>query len=101
MILTKLVSRATRLRACNLALALATLAGVCAFAPQKAEAGARVSFPDSIAPGTIVISAHQRRLYLVNGDGTAISYPIAVPKRGKEWSGSTYVSAKQDHPDWF
>lgn len=46
MILTKLVSRAARLRALNLALAVATLAGLCAFAPQKAEAGARVNFPD-------------------------------------------------------
>jgi lipoprotein-anchoring transpeptidase ErfK/SrfK len=100
MVSTKLVLRAARLRALNLALALATLAGLCAFAPQRAEAGVRVSFPDSVEPGTIVISAHQRKLYLVNGDGTAMSYPIAVPKRGKEWSGSTYVAAKHDHPDW-
>ena len=100
MVLTKLVSRAARLRALNLALALAALAGLSAFASQKAEAGARVTFSDSVQPGTIVISAHQRKLYLVNGDGTAIAYPIAVPKRGKEWSGSTYVAAKHDHPDW-
>jgi len=98
--LTKLVSRAARTRALNLALTLATLAGLCALAPRSAEAGARVSFPDSVERGTIVISAHQRKLYLVNGDGTAIAYPIAVPKRGKEWSGSTYVAAKHDHPDW-
>ncbi len=97
--LTKLVSRAARLRVFNLALALAALGGLWAFAPQTAEAGARVAFPD-VAPGTIVISAHQRRLYLVNGDGTAISYPIAVPKRGREWAGSTYVASMQAHPDW-
>ncbi|ARN83871.1 L,D-transpeptidase [Methylocystis bryophila] len=97
---TKLVLRAARLRALNLALALATVVGLGAAAPQKAEAGARVSFLDSVAPGTIVISAHQRRLYLVNGDGTAMSYPIAVPKRGKEWSGSTYVASMHAHPDW-
>ena len=100
MVLTKLVSCAARLRVFNLALALAALGGLWTLAPETAEAGARVSFPDSIAPGTIVISAHQRRLYLVNGDGTAISYPVAVPKRGREWSGSTYVAAKHDHPDW-
>ena len=97
--LTKLVSRAARLRVFNLALALAALGGLWAFTPEKAEAGTRVSFPD-VAPGTIVISAHQRRLYLVNGDGTAISYPIAVPKRGREWSGSTYVASMHAHPDW-
>jgi lipoprotein-anchoring transpeptidase ErfK/SrfK len=100
MVLTKLVSRAAGLRALNLALALTALSGLWALAPQQAQAGARVSFGDSVAPGTIVISAHQRRLYLVNGDGTAMSYPVAVPKRGREWSGSTYVAAKHDHPDW-
>jgi lipoprotein-anchoring transpeptidase ErfK/SrfK len=100
MVLTKLVSRAAGLRALNLALALAALSGFWALAPQQAQAGARVAFGDSVAPGTIVISAHQRRLYLVNGDGTAISYPIAVPKRGKEWAGSTYVASMQAHPDW-
>jgi lipoprotein-anchoring transpeptidase ErfK/SrfK len=74
--------------------------GLCVAAPQRAEAGATVSFPDSVEPGTIVISAHQRRLYYVVGNGTAIAYPVAVPKRGKEWSGSTYVAQKQAHPDW-
>lgn len=54
----------------------------------------------AVQPGTIVISARQRVLYYVIGDGRAIRYPIAVPKGGKEWSGSAYINGKYTNPDW-
>lgn len=59
-----------------------------------------VAYSGDAAPGSIVINAHERRLYFVNGDGTAISYPVAVPKSGKEWSGVTAISEKRENPDW-
>ena len=59
-----------------------------------------VNYPTPHKPGTIVISAHQRRLYLVVGNGVAISYPVAVPRRGKEWSGVASIGAKYVNPDW-
>ena len=74
---------------------LAAMAALGLFAlPQSAYARNMVSFSPSVQPGTIVISAHQRRLYLVVGNGVAISYPVAVPRRGKEWSGVAAIGAK-------
>ena len=59
-----------------------------------------VAYNGDAAPGSIVIHVNERRLYYVVGDGSAISYPVAVPKSGKEWSGVTSISAKQENPDW-
>lgn len=60
----------------------------------------RTVISENVAPGTIVISASQRRLFLVQNDGSAISYPVAVPKRGKEWFGVTSIREKFTNPDW-
>lgn len=49
-----------------------------------AQAREIVPFQNGVAPGSIVISVTQRKLYLVNGDGTAIRYPVAVGKPGKQ-----------------
>lgn len=68
--------------------------------PETASARNMVSFTSNVQPGTIVISAHQRRLFYVVGNGVAISYPVAVPKRGKEWSGVTSIRDKRENPDW-
>ena len=48
----------------------------------------------------IVINARNRQLMLVYDDGRVIRYPIAVPKAGKEWFGTTYIAAKFETPDW-
>src|SRR5688572_31608472 len=37
-----------------------------------------VSFPASYSPGTVIVNTTERRLYYVNGDGTAIRYGIGV-----------------------
>jgi len=68
--------------------------------PQSASARSIVSFSPQVEPGTIVISARQRRLFYVTGHGVAIAYPVAVPKRGMEWSGMASVDGKYVHPDW-
>jgi len=67
---------------------------------QKSSTRDVVEFSENVTPGTIVVNTNQRRLYYVIGDGTAISYPVAVPKRGKEWSGVTTISDKRANPDW-
>lgn len=59
-----------------------------------------VDFSQNVEPGTVVVSASQRRLYYALGDGTAISYRVAVPKRGKEWSGETSIASMRTNPDW-
>jgi lipoprotein-anchoring transpeptidase ErfK/SrfK len=68
--------------------------------PQSASARDTVSFSPEVEPGTIVISASQRRLFYVVRPGVAIRYPVAVPKRGKEWSGYASVDGKYLQPDW-
>ena len=59
-----------------------------------------VSYPGNQKPGTIVISTAQRRLYLVLGNGQALSYAIAVGKAGYAWSGINQVTDKREWPDW-
>jgi lipoprotein-anchoring transpeptidase ErfK/SrfK len=53
-----------------------------------------------VSPGTIVVSARERRLYLVTGPGKAIRYPVAVGRRGKQWQGKVRISGKYVEPAW-
>jgi lipoprotein-anchoring transpeptidase ErfK/SrfK len=59
-----------------------------------------VPYTGSQKAGTIIISTGQRRLYLVLGNGQALSYAIGVGREGMSWSGVTTVSAKREWPDW-
>jgi len=59
-----------------------------------------VPFGGGVMPGSLVVHTGERRLYLVNGDGTAIRYPVAVGKPGKQWSGVTAIDGKYYQPDW-
>ncbi|MDZ4841490.1 MAG: L,D-transpeptidase [Hyphomicrobium aestuarii] len=59
-----------------------------------------VRFSPQYKPGQIIVSFGDRRLYLVNGPGQAISYPIAVPRQQSRWAGTTIVSDKRVNPDW-
>ena len=59
-----------------------------------------VTFNEKHAPGTIIISTKQRRLYYVLGNGQALRYAIAVGKEGYSWAGTSTVSMKREWPDW-
>ena len=59
-----------------------------------------VSFDTRYAPGTIVISTEERRLYYVTGRGEAIRYAVGVGRPGFEWSGTRSVTMKREWPDW-
>ncbi|MFT4276455.1 MAG: L,D-transpeptidase [Rhodopseudomonas sp.] len=59
-----------------------------------------VMFQGNYAPGTIVISTRERRLYLVQGDGTALRYGIGVGRDGFRWSGTHRITAKKEWPGW-
>ncbi len=48
----------------------------------------------------IAISQSARKLYLVLEGGAALVYPVAVAKRGMEWTGSAHVATKYVEPDW-
>lgn len=64
--------------------------------------GARevISFPGKFRAGQIVVSFGDRRLYLVQSGGKAISYPIAIPRDQSRWAGSTFISEKRVNPAW-
>jgi lipoprotein-anchoring transpeptidase ErfK/SrfK len=66
----------------------------------SAKAGALTSLAGGYGPGTIVISQRQHRLFFVVQAGEAIAYPVAVAKRGKEWSGYARVEGKFVEPAW-
>ena len=52
------------------------------------------------APGTIVVSTQERRLYLVLEGGRAIRYGVGVGRPGFEWSGVQRVTRMEEWPDW-
>ena len=55
---------------------------------------------EGYAPGTIVVRQRERALYLSLGRGTAIRYPVAVGKAGKQWRGRSFVDGKYVNPAW-
>jgi lipoprotein-anchoring transpeptidase ErfK/SrfK len=59
-----------------------------------------VAFDAKYAPGTVVISTNERRLYYVMGNGQAIRYGVGVGRPGFEWSGTRFISSKREWPDW-
>ena len=67
---------------------------------QPASAGRLVTLSADLPPGSIVISQSARKLYLVLEGGAALVYPVAVAKRGMEWTGSAHVATKYVEPDW-
>jgi len=59
-----------------------------------------VTAPGNYAPGTIIVNTTERRLYLVQDNGTALKYGIGVGRIGFTWAGTTSVVAKKEWPDW-
>jgi lipoprotein-anchoring transpeptidase ErfK/SrfK len=51
-------------------------------------------------PGTIVVKTSERRLYYVLGNGRTVSYPVAVGKAGKTWTGVAHIQGKFLNPAW-
>lgn len=59
-----------------------------------------VQFSGRYGAGTVVINSQERRLYFVNGDGTAIRYGVGVGRPGFDWGGVKTVTRKAEWPDW-
>jgi lipoprotein-anchoring transpeptidase ErfK/SrfK len=84
---------------------LRPLAGVAfvvaaAFGTAPVQAREVVAFHDNVPAGTIVVKTHERRLYLVMGDGRALRYPVGVGMGSKQWSGTTRIDGKYVAPAW-
>jgi lipoprotein-anchoring transpeptidase ErfK/SrfK len=52
------------------------------------------------APGELIASFTDRKLYFVTAPGQAIAYPIAIPREQSRWSGVTNVTMKRENPSW-
>jgi lipoprotein-anchoring transpeptidase ErfK/SrfK len=59
-----------------------------------------VSYASKYTPGTIVINTTERRLYLVQGGGSALRYGIGVGRIGFQWKGTHKITAKKENPGW-
>ena len=90
------------LRPARLAAVALSLSSFFALAPVASAAERLVPATafSAMQPGTIVIRARERALYFVIDGSRAIRYPIAVPRNGKEWSGTARVNGKYANPDW-
>ena len=52
------------------------------------------------APGTIIVSPAERRLYRVQPGGEALRYGVGVGRPGFTWGGTQTVTMKREWPDW-
>ncbi len=59
-----------------------------------------VSFDTKYRPGQLIASFGDRRLYFITKPGTAISYPIAIPREQSRWQGRLNVTQKRENPSW-
>jgi lipoprotein-anchoring transpeptidase ErfK/SrfK len=59
-----------------------------------------VAYNGRYAPGTIVISTEERRLYYILPGNQAVKYGIGVGRPGFEWSGTRRVAMKREWPSW-
>lgn len=59
-----------------------------------------VHYDSQYKPGTIVVDTGARRLYLIEGNGSALRYGIGVGRAGFQWKGTHKITAKKENPDW-
>ena len=76
------------------------IAAMMAAVAAPASAREVVRYEGGVRPGTIVIKTAERRLYLVLGYGSALRYPVAVGRPGKQWEGAAQISGKYVQPAW-
>ena len=81
-------------------LAIAALAALTGLVAAGAQAREVVQFDPGFQPGTIVVKSSERRLYFVTGYGSALRYPVAVGRLGKQWAGTAFVAGKYINPAW-
>lgn len=74
--------------------------GAARYAGSSAIPVERVSYNSKYAPGTIVISTSERRLYLIEGNGSARRYGVGVGRPGFQWGGVKAITRKAEWPSW-
>jgi lipoprotein-anchoring transpeptidase ErfK/SrfK len=59
-----------------------------------------VTYQSKYPAGTIVVDTAARKLYLIQGGGSALRYGIGVGKAGFQWKGTHKITAKKVNPAW-
>jgi lipoprotein-anchoring transpeptidase ErfK/SrfK len=59
-----------------------------------------VSFNSGYAPGTIVVNSTEKFLYLIQANGKARRYGVAIGKEGLGWTGTAVIRSKVKWPSW-
>ena len=59
-----------------------------------------VDYTGPYAPGMIVISTQERRLYFILPGHRAMKYGVGVGRPGFSWGGISAVSMKKEWPEW-
>nr|WP_170308656.1 L,D-transpeptidase [Ancylobacter pratisalsi] len=59
-----------------------------------------VRYDGKYRPGTVIVNTSERRLYLVQDNGTALKYGIGVGRDGFRWSGVKTITRKAEWPGW-
>ncbi len=67
---------------------------------QSAVPRETVAYNGPHAPGTILISTTERRLYYILPGGQAIRYGVGVGRPGFAWSGAKTITRKAEWPGW-
>ncbi len=60
-----------------------------------------VDYPSPKPRGSIVVDTVASKLYLLEGNGKARRYAIAVGKAGYAWKGVANIQRKSEWPSWF
>ena len=59
-----------------------------------------VDYSSKYAPGTIIVSTVERRMYYILGNGRAVRYGVGVGRPGFEWAGQKTITRKAEWPGW-
>ncbi len=65
-----------------------------------ATRGVSVPYKGSEEPGTIVIEQSRQSLYIVEPNGKATQYKVAIGKKENQWNGISRVTAVHLQPGW-
>jgi lipoprotein-anchoring transpeptidase ErfK/SrfK len=94
------MSTAHRYLAASVAAAAFYLFTIPASITSASARGDIVPFRGEAPAGTIVVRTNERRLYLVLGQGRALTYPVGVGRAGRQWSGRATIDGKHVQPAW-
>src|SRR5215213_5421491 len=94
------MSAAYRSAAAAIAAVALSFLSIPATTTPAAARGEIVPYRANVPSGTIVVSTNERRLYLVLGEGRALSYPVGVGRAGRQWAGRAMISGKHVRPAW-